>query len=90
MPSWAEGREEEEEEAASILSLPAPAVATHTMAAIFRQLCLLVLTEACYDEFFVKFNFFDGNYPSCAVAWVVGHLYTGEPGQGVTAQEEVL
>ncbi|XP_066948064.1 mannose-P-dolichol utilization defect 1 protein homolog [Macrobrachium rosenbergii] len=27
------------------------------MAAIFRQLCLLVLTEACYDEFFIKFNF---------------------------------
>lgn len=29
------------------------------MAALFRRLCLLVLTEACYDEFFVKFNFFD-------------------------------
>lgn len=29
------------------------------MAAVLRQLCLLVLTEACYDEFFVKFNFFD-------------------------------
>ncbi|KAG0729988.1 Mannose-P-dolichol utilization defect 1 [Chionoecetes opilio] len=27
------------------------------MAALFRRLCLLVLTEACYDEFFVKFNF---------------------------------
>ncbi|KAK3873065.1 hypothetical protein Pcinc_021899 [Petrolisthes cinctipes] len=27
------------------------------MAGVFRQLCLLILTPACYDEFFVEFNF---------------------------------
>lgn len=26
----------------------------------FRQICLLLLTPECYDEFFVKFNFLDG------------------------------
>lgn len=26
----------------------------------FRQLCLLILTPACYDQFFVEFNFLHG------------------------------
>ncbi|XP_059479887.1 mannose-P-dolichol utilization defect 1 protein homolog [Neocloeon triangulifer] len=29
------------------------------MAEQFRQLCLLLLTPECYDEFFIKFNFLD-------------------------------
>ncbi|XP_045618330.2 mannose-P-dolichol utilization defect 1 protein homolog isoform X1 [Procambarus clarkii] len=33
-----------------------PADADVNMAAIFRQLSLLVLTEACFDEFFIEFN----------------------------------
>ncbi|XP_050729985.1 mannose-P-dolichol utilization defect 1 protein homolog [Eriocheir sinensis] len=47
------------------------------MAAVFRQLCLLVLTEACYDEFFVKFNFLDVPCLRAAVSKGLGLAIVG-------------
>lgn len=33
----------------------------------FKQALLLVLTEKCYDEYFLKFNFLDGKFPKFSI-----------------------
>ncbi|XP_076059764.1 mannose-P-dolichol utilization defect 1 protein homolog [Oratosquilla oratoria] len=42
------------------------------MAGLFKQLCLIVLTEACYDEFFIKFNFLHAPCLKAAVSKGLG------------------